>query len=165
MGTAGGFMQAVTSQVTRADIWLVLNGDSLVFADFARFVQAFALGTWDAAVMGLRVADAARFGSLEIGPGGELQRFAEKRPGAGLINAGVYLFRQPAIRKFPDRVPLSFETDVFPTLIAAGARVLVHAVEAPFLDIGTPESLAQAESFIMDNCEPRVLRPARALAE
>ena len=43
--------------------------------------------------------------------------FNEKKPGAGVINAGVYLFRTPTIGQFPDKTPLSFETDVFPALI------------------------------------------------
>jgi NDP-sugar pyrophosphorylase family protein len=37
---------------------------------------------------------------------------------------------------------------VFPALIADGARIAVARCEAPFLDIGTEESLAQAEAFV-----------------
>ncbi|WP_228014900.1 hypothetical protein [Synechocystis salina] len=32
--------------------------------------------------------------------------------------------------------------------MAQGAKIKVHAVEAPFLDIGTPTTLAQAGEFI-----------------
>jgi D-glycero-alpha-D-manno-heptose 1-phosphate guanylyltransferase len=45
-------------------------------------------------------------------------------------------------------MPLSFEFDVFPALIAGGARIGVVIVEAPFIDIGTPASMAEAESFV-----------------
>lgn len=151
LGTAGGFLHAARTEPVAPKAWLVLNGDSLVFADFARFIESFELGRWDAAVMGLHVNDALRFGTLETGPNGDLKRFAEKRCGAGLINAGVYLFRHSLLADFPGRECLSFETEVFPSLLARRARILVYAVDAPFLDIGTPESLAQADAFISKN--------------
>lgn len=151
LGTAGGFLHAVRAQSLAPAAWLVLNGDSMVFADIGAFIDAFDAGAWDAAIMGLRVNDAARFGTLEVDEGGVLKRFAEKRAGAGLINTGVYLFRHAFLEKFPSQGRLSFEIEVFPALIARGARILVHPVEAPFLDIGTPESLALAEEFIVAN--------------
>jgi D-glycero-alpha-D-manno-heptose 1-phosphate guanylyltransferase len=40
------------------------------------------------------------------------------------------------------------ENDVFPQWIRSGARLHVLGVEAPFLDIGTPESLAKAGAFV-----------------
>jgi NDP-sugar pyrophosphorylase family protein len=43
---------------------------------------------------------------------------------------------------------VSFEYDIFPSLLQQQICLKVHPVEAPFLDIGTPESLAQAEAFI-----------------
>lgn len=148
-GTAGGFLQAAQTAARQPDAWLVLNGDSLVFSDFAAFIAEFERARVPAAILGLRVEDASRFGTLELAPDGTLARFAEKRPGAGLINAGVYLFRPAALAEFPAQVPLSFETDVFSALLRRGMSVMVQAVAAPFLDIGTPESLAQAEAFIL----------------
>ena len=54
---------------------------------------------------------------------------------------------------FPYREGLSFEQDVFPALTSRGASLKVQVVNAPFLDIGTPETLPQAESFIRQNLE------------
>ena len=48
----------------------------------------------------------------------------------------------------PRVLALSFEYDIFPLLLQQKICLKVHPVEAPFLDIGTPDSLAQAESFI-----------------
>lgn len=151
LGTAGGFLQAARHATPAPDAWLVLNGDSLVFSDFARFIDEFERARLPAAIMGLRLNDAGRYGTIETGPDGALARFAEKRPGAGLINAGVYLFRPALLAEFPAKTPLSFETEVFPSLLSRGVRIFVQPVEAPFLDIGTPESLARAEEFIMAN--------------
>lgn len=151
MGTGGGFLYAVAACGFEADAWLVANGDSLVLANLEAFLLAFRQGDWDGAVLGLALDDAARFGSLEVGSDGALVRFTEKRPGAAVVNAGVYLFRSRLLEFFPRKEPLSFETEVFPAVIQQGARILVHRVQAPFLDIGTPESLAQAEAFIEQN--------------
>jgi NDP-sugar pyrophosphorylase family protein len=61
------------------------------------------------------------------------------------------LLRDSLVRQFPKTLPLSFEQEVFPQLIAQGFLLKVCAVNAPFLDIGTPESLRQAQSFIEQN--------------
>jgi NDP-sugar pyrophosphorylase family protein len=90
-----------------------------------------------------------------------LIRFSEKQPGAATINAGVYLFRAATLNSFPPKRPLSFEQDVFPSLLERNARIAVTAVKAPFLDIGTETSLKEAEGFILDNIHSFGLAPGR----
>ncbi len=133
------------------DAWLVLNGDSLALASLDGMFRQLEDVKVEGAILGLRVADASRYGTIAKNSAGELVGFKEKKPGAGIINAGVYLIRDAVLKKFPARTPLSFETDVFPALIAGQARLKVCEVAAPFLDIGTPESLARAEKFINEN--------------
>jgi NDP-sugar pyrophosphorylase family protein len=151
LGTGGGFLNAVRLSGENTEVWIVLNGDSLVFADLAQAFAELIDPAVAGVVIGCSVADASRYGTLATGPAGELRGFAEKRAGKGVINAGIYLLRNSLVRQFPGTVPLSFEQEVFPQLIARGVRLKVCAVEAPFLDIGTPESLRQAESFIQAN--------------
>ena len=105
------------------------------------------------------VPDTSRYGSLVIDPAGHLVRFEEKRAGQGVISTGVYLFRHALVRTFPERVPLSIEREVFPALTAQGALLKVLRMNAPFLDIGTPESLPQAESFIQQHLAEFELKP------
>ena len=151
LGTAGGFLNAARLSGDTPKAWLVVNGDSLVFANLALAVAELDNPTVAGVIIGCTVADASRYGTLAIGPAGELRGFIEKRPGKGVINAGVYLLRHSLLRQFPEKLPLSFEQEVFPQLIARGALLKVCAVDAPFLDIGTPESLRQAESFVEQN--------------
>ena len=101
----------------------------------------------DGAILGVRVGNAKRFGTLRT-KDGMLLGFEEKRDGKGVVNAGVYLFRPTALERFPRKAPLSFEYDVFPALVAACARIAVMRCQAPFIDIGTEESLARADEFI-----------------
>lgn len=141
MGT-GGAVRYAARQVDLGDPFLALNGDSLAVGD-PQWPEAS-----DGALLGVRVDDAARFGTLDIGADGRLRGFREKQPGAGLINAGVYLLRRRLLDAFGDATPLSIERDVFPNLLARGADLRVVPVSGPLLDIGTPESLAGAEKFL-----------------
>jgi D-glycero-alpha-D-manno-heptose 1-phosphate guanylyltransferase len=151
LGTAGGFLNAVRLSGANPEAWLVLNGDSLVFADLKLAAAELSNPAVAGVVIGCAMADASRYGTLAIGPAGELRGFTEKRPGKGVINAGIYLLRDSLVRQFPGTLPLSFEQEVFPELIGRGFLLKVHPVEAPFLDIGTPASLRQAEEFVEQN--------------
>ncbi|MDY7014253.1 MAG: sugar phosphate nucleotidyltransferase [Cyanobacteriota bacterium] len=152
LGTAGGFLNAADSE-PKPSAWLVLNGDSLVFASLAALTELLVDSTVDGAILGVSTRDASRFGTLVSDEGGNLLRFAEKRSGAGTINAGIYLLRPALLEALPRNVPLSFEQDVFPRWLEGGKRLKIRAIAAPFLDIGTPESLPQAEAFIQQNYE------------
>jgi NDP-sugar pyrophosphorylase family protein len=151
LGTAGGFLNAVHLSGETPEAWLVVNGDSLIFANLVLAAEELSNPAVAGVIIGCAMADASRYGTLAVGPDAELQGFTEKRPGRGVINAGMYLLRDSLIRQFPGTLPLSFEQEVFPGLIARGLLLKVCAVEAPFLDIGTPESLRQAESFVEQN--------------
>lgn len=151
LGTAGGFLNAVKNTNLFPDAWLVINGDSLIVAKFPEMVDYLADDRIDGVMLGVFVEDASRYGSLVINESRNLVKFAEKRPGQGIINGGVYLFRHQVLQQFPSGVPLSFEYDVFPILLKENLTIKVHKIQAPFLDIGTPETLPQAESFIIEN--------------
>lgn len=151
LGTAGGFLNAANTVKEKPAAWMVLNGDSLGVAPLEKFFASLDQLENEGAILGVPMADASRFGTLSQNAAGNLIGFNEKKPGDGNINAGVYLFRDATLKKFPAKTPLSFEVDVFPALINGGARLKTVLSEAPFLDIGTPESLPQAEGFIQQN--------------
>lgn len=151
LGTAGGFLNAASAATNGTGAWLVLNGDSLALAPLAPMFESLSDPQIDGAILGLPMEDASRYGTLVQNEAGELAGFREKRAGSGLINAGVYLFRAALVETFPEKRPLSFETDVFPMLAERNARLKVCVTQASFLDIGTPESLPQAEAFIREH--------------
>lgn len=139
-GTAGALVAAKDLIAPR---FLLLNGDSFFDIDLRAFA---AHGTADdcEALLALRhVPDASRYGAVAL-QGDRIVRFAEKREAAGaaLINAGICLLQADAV----DRVhtlPCSLETDVFPLLVEE-RRLYGKVCEGYFIDIGLPESLAQA---------------------
>jgi NDP-sugar pyrophosphorylase family protein len=148
LGTAGGFLNAARSIRNAPQAWLVLNGDSLAIAPLSPVLGTLSDPHASGAIVGVRMEDASRYGTLALDERRFLTQFLEKQPGSGIINAGIYLFRDSVVRSFPSKKPLSFETDVFPSLLAAKAQFAVTVSEAPFLDIGTPDSLELADGFI-----------------
>jgi D-glycero-alpha-D-manno-heptose 1-phosphate guanylyltransferase len=146
LGTGGG-VRLAWEAVPEADV-AVTNGDSLVLADLAPAWELFANPEVDAIVLGIHQEDASRYGTLRTNPAGRLVALEEKRPGAGLVNAGLYLLKARLRSKLPLIVPLSMETNVIPGWLADGVAIHVCPVRAPFIDIGTPESLDAAETFL-----------------
>ncbi|WP_267383580.1 nucleotidyltransferase family protein [Cyanobacterium sp. uoEpiScrs1] len=151
LGTAGGFLNGVKQLNISPDAWLVMNGDSLVVAQFNEMVSYLDDYKVDGVILGVSTEDTSRYGSLVIDEQGNLISFAEKCKGSGIINCGVYLFRHQILEEFPSRLPLSFEYDIFPVLLKKKMLIKVHQIKAPFLDIGTPETLPKAEAFILEN--------------
>ena len=80
------------------------------------------------------VADAGRYGSVDI-LGGKINGFREKNPGggAGLINAGAYLFERDMLDIIGNG-GASLETDIFQKL--APGTLHAYAGDFTFFDIG-----------------------------
>jgi NDP-sugar pyrophosphorylase family protein len=151
LGTAGGFLNAVHQSEINSAAWFLLNGDTLAFANLADAIRELQNESTAGVIFGRDVPDTSRYGSLVSDAGGRLERFAEKRPGQGVISTGIYLFRDSLVKKFPGKIPLSLESEVFPALTAAGESLKVLRINAPFLDIGTPDTLREADIFIQQN--------------
>jgi NDP-sugar pyrophosphorylase family protein len=148
-GTAGALRLALP--LFRSDPVLVLNGDSYCDAplkDFLAWHQT--LGPDSAGSLLLTwVDDASRYGTVEVDKAEGIVSFQEKtgRTVPGWINAGVYLLSRRFLMSIPTQDTVSIERDVFPAWIGRGLRG--HRVKAPFIDIGTPESYARAEDFLV----------------
>lgn len=146
LGTAGALRYAL--ELIKTDHLLILNGDSYTkfsFEDFARF--HFAKGA-KASMLLTRVPDARRYGQVKLDAQQHILSFEEKGLGEenGWINAGVYLTHRSLIQKLPLGRNMSLEREVFPQWI--GPDFCGHcAQEAVFIDIGTPQSFAQAQEL------------------
>jgi len=137
-------------------IVLVLNGDSLTLTDLDEAFSRLESENLDGVMVGIRVPDTRRYGSLDVDDQGMLRGFREKQPGAGLISCGIYLFRQELLATIPEGQALSIEAEFIPPALTRGARIgIVHAARSKgppaFIDIGTPETVHQAGAFISNN--------------
>ena len=151
LGTGGGFLYAARQSGARPEVWVVLNGDSLVLTGLAEAARLLGEPEVQGVLVGVPMADSSRYGTLNFDGGKRLTGFEEKRPGAGVINAGLYLLKPSLLAEFPSARPLSFERDVFTRWLARGLDLRVHVTQAPFFDMVTPESLPLAEPFIANH--------------
>jgi D,D-heptose 1,7-bisphosphate phosphatase len=129
------------------DEFLLFNGDSwfdVLLADVAGLLQADpnAIGA-----LTLRaVPDASRYGTVEA-DASTVTRFATRpdRAGPGMVNGGVYAFRKSLIERL--QPSCSLENDVLP-LLASEGRLRGREASGFFLDIGVPDSYAEAQTVI-----------------
>lgn len=148
LGTGGAILHAARQSASTEKSWLICNGDSLILASLQPLLEAIHDPLVDGAVMGVRVSNNSRFGSIVVDADHCLSGFADGTGSSGLINAGLYLFKSHVVEGFGPKVPLSLEKEVLPELIGNGRRIRVVATTAPFIDIGIPESLKSADAFV-----------------
>jgi NDP-sugar pyrophosphorylase family protein len=148
LGTGGALRQALGMVV--GDLLMVLNGDSYTACPLAAFLTWHRRHCFPGSLVLTWVEDASRFGTIEVGAGDAIASFHEKQglPRPGWINAGIYLLSRKLIEALPVGKPVSLEREAFPDWMASGLGG--YALRAPFLDIGTPDSLARAETFLAE---------------
>ena len=126
---------------------LVMNGDSYVEFDLVSLFISHKEQNSNITILVKAVADTSRYGAIKMSDQKEIVGFMEKgsSTGTGLINTGVYAMKASTFKEIPDRIPSSLEYDFFPSMIDKG--IYGYETEGKFIDIGTPESYAQAEKF------------------
>jgi NDP-sugar pyrophosphorylase family protein len=143
LGTAGAVKQAEC--LIASDPFLVLNGDSLLPADLTQLVSFHKEKQAAITIVLTEVPDKTRFGSVLLTTDGSIVAFSEKgNQGPGLINAGIYLIDRAVLETIPSECEVSIERDVFPSFVGNGICGMV--VPGTFVDIGTPEAYAMAQT-------------------
>lgn len=142
-GTAGALTCAAPQLASE---FLLLNGDSYFDINLLDFVvRARASGA--PAVLALaQVDNTGRYGTVALA-GETVRAFAEKSSAApGLINAGIYWLKRGLLAEI-GTPPVSLEQTVMPRLATRGS-VRGFAYQARFIDIGTPDDLVRARTFM-----------------
>lgn len=150
LGTAGALKWALPLLEEQT---LVVNGDTFFETDLVPLIQ-FHNKVGAVVTMALtRVRHTARFGHVELGAQGLVQRFDEKpaRAEDGLINAGVYLVQAKLLQTFIPSGTGSLERQVFPALVQKGHLLYGLVLQGRFFDIGTPEGYAKAQQAFAEN--------------
>lgn len=145
LGTAGA-VKLAQHCVQDATEFLVMNGDSFLEIDFWQLISFHLEHGGLVSMAVVRVQNVHRYGTVQVDPDGRVIGFAEKtgRDAPGLVNAGVYVFNRAVLDHIPEAAA-SLERDVFPRLLDHG----VYALEqhGMFIDIGTPEDYARAQTI------------------
>lgn len=147
LGTGGALRLAYPH--IQSETALVMNGDSYCKADLLAFWKQHQLHPQDCTILLTKVQDVQRFGQVKLNSKKQAIQFEEKgkASGFGLINAGIYLLKISEIKSIPEKQLFSLETDLLINLVTRGQlRGLV--TQGMFIDIGLPESYAQAQSLL-----------------
>lgn len=152
LGTGGALRLALPH--LEGNRFLVLNGDSICPFSIQKMEEVHTRHQARATLWLVGVPDASRFGEVVADPDGRVLAFREKkaRPCCAkprFISAGVYVVERVWAQSIPRQRSISLETELFPLLINDGLWSV--SGKGPFLDIGTPESLARADDFLARN--------------
>lgn len=140
LGTGGAIKQAF--DLFNLDEAVVINGDSFIKMDYADFYKKNSGKQLSIALKYME--DASRYGLVET-QGEYILHFNEKSAEAksGLINAGIYLINKSLWKYAPKETKFSFEKDILEKYIGT-LHATYYKTEDYFIDIGVPESYAQA---------------------
>ncbi len=149
MGTGGAYKFAAE---TLDDTTVVFNGDILTDLDIDSLIR-FHKAKGSAATLTLvGVDDPTRYGLVQTGKDGNVQRFVEKpKPdelatlNVNTINAGVYILEPSILDIIPKDTNISFEYDIFPDILSRKMPFFAYIMQDEYWrDIGTPVSYLEA---------------------
>ena len=145
LGTGGAFKNAAA--LVKSETVFGLNGDCFTPVPYARMFERHQRRNALATLVGVRVEGNKDFGTIVMNEKEEVVEFKEKFETLAIqyISAGVYCFCREALDMMPTG-KFSIEYNFFPTLI--GNRFYGFKVEAPFIDIGTPERFEWARKHL-----------------
>jgi len=144
LGTAGPVRLAHDEGLLEERLF-VLNGDVLTDIDLtAELAQHDRTGA-RATLALYAVDDTSSYGVVPTADDGQVEAFIEKGDGdppTNRINAGAYLIERDVVERIPAGRAVSFEREVFPSLVGEG----LYGYEAAgyWIDIGTPERYLEA---------------------
>lgn len=148
LGTAGAVRLAAAG--LPAGGLVVMNGDTWLDVDLQAVLTRHRQHGADISLVCVRVADASRYGRVEVDDGGAVLSFREKdaaHTGPALVSAGIVVLSAAARDRLAATAGPSLERDFLQ--IQPAGTILAQVVEGMFIDIGTPESLRQAPATIV----------------
>jgi glucose-1-phosphate adenylyltransferase len=144
---------------------LVLSGDHICRMDYRRLVEAHERDIADVtlAVTPVAASQAHRFGMVTADTGRRVRRLAEKpeRADTALASMGVYVFEMEVLRDRLRAEPVDLVADVISPLLTTDARIMAHAFEGYWEDVGTVSSYYRANFDLLPSA-PRFSLDDRA---
>ena len=142
---------------------LILSGDHIYKMDYNNMLEFHKKNDADITIAMIPVdpSEASRFGILETDAQGKIVTFEEKpkQPKSNTASMGIYIFKWDVLRKeliLDEQDPASskdFGKNVIPKMLNQGSRMFGYRFEGYWKDVGTVESLWQANMDLLDSDE------------
>ncbi|HIW85441.1 MAG TPA: glucose-1-phosphate adenylyltransferase [Candidatus Eubacterium faecipullorum] len=139
---------------------VVLSGDHIYKMNYAKMVDFHEKNKADCTIAVLEVPweEASRFGILATDENNKIYEFAEKpaEPKSNKASMGVYVFSWDKLKKYliqDENTPGSandFGKNIIPTMLDAGERMFAFPFEGYWKDVGTIDSLWEANLDIIN---------------
>ena len=160
-GTANAIYQNIDFiQRYNPEYVLVLSGDHIYKMDYSDMLAFHKENNADCtiAVLDVPKEEASRFGILNTNPDGSIYEFDEKPavPKSTLASMGIYIFTWEKLRKYliADEEDTTSQNDfgknVLPTMLNSGERMFAYRFEGYWKDVGTIDSLWEANMDLLD---------------
>ncbi len=150
LGTGGGLRNALT-QVDGFPVF-ACNADTFLDLDYGAMLAAHEDSGVALSVAVRPVDDVGRYGRARVEDGRIAAFEAGGKPGAGLINAGVYLFGENLLATESPAPAFSFERDFLEARCTA-LRPAAFVTDGYFIDIGVPEDYWRAQTELPQRLE------------
>lgn len=160
-GTANAIFQNI-NYIDRYDpeYVVVLSGDHIYKMDYNKMLEYHKEknAACTIAVIDVPLEEASRFGILNTHADGEIYEFDEKpeKPKSTHASMGIYIFSYKELRKYlieDDENKNSshdFGKDVLPAMLNAGEHMFAYPFEGYWKDVGTIDSLWEANMDLLD---------------
>ena len=161
-GTANAIYQNI-GFISRFDpkYVVILSGDHIYKMDYSKMVKAHKAANADATIAVIEVPweEAPRFGIMNTDEDMNIVEFEEKpkNPKSNLASMGVYVFSWDTLKKYliaDENDPKSdndFGKNIIPKMLEAGHRMLAYRFDGYWKDVGTIQSLWEANMNLLED--------------
>lgn len=139
---------------------VILSGDHIYKMDYAKMLNFHKEKGADCtiAVLEVPLADASRFGIMTADSEGNVTKFEEKpkEPKSNLASMGIYIFTWDKLRAYltsdeQDKTSSNdFGKNIIPNMLADKQRMVAYPFEGYWKDVGTIDSLWEANMDLLD---------------
>lgn len=164
-GTADAIYQNINFiELSDPQYVLILSGDHIYTMDYSKMLDSHIENGAEATIGVFEVPwdEASRFGIMNTDQSGRITEFEEKppQPKSNLASMGIYIFNKDFLVKYLEADAAlessshDFGKDIIPRMLADQARMFSYAYEGYWKDVGTIESLWQANMDLLEDEPP-----------
>ncbi|EFM09923.1 glucose-1-phosphate adenylyltransferase [Paenibacillus curdlanolyticus YK9] len=146
------------------DYVLIISGDHIYKMDYEKMLAHHKKTGADVTVAGLEVPwkEASRFGIMHADDEDRITAFEEKPkvPTSNTASMGIYIFSWPVLQRYLIRDEANrhssndFGKDILPAMLRDGMNMFVYPFRGYWKDVGTIESLWEANMDLLDDRPP-----------
>jgi len=164
-GTANAIYQNIAFiESFRPKHVLILSSDHIYIMDYREMIDAHREKQAEASIAVLTVPweEASRFGVLSVDGTTRITAFAEKpkKPQSNLISMGIYVFNWDVLKRYliadekAEKSSNDIGKNIIPAMLGDGVRLYSHLFRSYWKDVGTVESLWQANMDLLEKPAP-----------